>query len=733
MLRGKSLRRFVLIFILFLACILLMLIPLYRRNLSLFEAQELAVSSLLLKNGLDHLDSGISSLTYLVVDSYGGEYYRRLAVSGSVLSIPNYYAVSQVQIDFKRIMEPQAMVSDCGILFDNGFVLTRFRNFPQSGYYDRYFAASGLDFDGWRRLLTDNLDSGLVPGQSLISEDYGSYDALILTTGMSPLSSVKKQSGIFYAAIDKNWLLKQMTAPEVAQNGFVLITDAKGRTLLNHRYQGNAAGYRTFSCVSQSLKFHVSVGIPESLFYRQMSPLRSMIAFYLLVVLAAGILLALFFAYGSSLPLRRLAEKASSFPRRESESDGRLDEYNSISKALSDMGQSVSELAEAVETQKSTIRANLFEKALFGTMHSGGEPEDFRKVFPDFPAVFRIALVRFSPKTDAPLRVLASRQIAVFQLIKELLSPTVYALAVDTSSVAVLLPVDQPQGGGEPWLSRLGQVRGRISGERGPETRIALSGEFHDFVRLSEAYAQVQHILQLAGENDDVAVWRLENFPEKRARLPLHFGNMQQLYDAVMAGEKDIVHSILDGSQKVFRDLGYVDEQFCEQVFYNLRGVLLRIKLEQGGSLSSLTIPVYSRQTDFLSQMEAVKRRCDEITETLNARTPSDKESFSQSVLSFIDANLNNQNLYSRTVMDRFGISETTLQKIVHGATGKRFFEYIEEHRLDEAFGLLHGTSRPVAEIAAQCGFSSYNSFYKAFRRRYRVSPGSLKRARQSA
>jgi transcriptional regulator GlxA family with amidase domain len=52
----------------------------------------------------------------------------------------------------------------------------------------------------------------------------------------------------------------------------------------------------------------------------------------------------------------------------------------------------------------------------------------------------------------------------------------------------------------------------------------------------------------------------------------------------------------------------------------------------------------------------------------------------------------------------------------------------VEELRLDHAMQLLRTTDLNITDIAEQCGFSTANTFYKAFRRKYQLSPSAVRK-----
>ena len=102
-------------------------------------------------------------------------------------------------------------------------------------------------------------------------------------------------------------------------------------------------------------------------------------------------------------------------------------------------------------------------------------------------------------------------------------------------------------------------------------------------------------------------------------------------------------------------------------------------------------------------------------------------EQAEREVVRMIDENLGNPDLYIRMVTERFQITEAHLQRIMRKATGCSFFEYVDQCRMTLARQLLAQTRLPVAQIMGQCGYSTTNSFYKAFKRCYGVSPTALR------
>ncbi len=71
----------------------------------------------------------------------------------------------------------------------------------------------------------------------------------------------------------------------------------------------------------------------------------------------------------------------------------------------------------------------------------------------------------------------------------------------------------------------------------------------------------------------------------------------------------------------------------------------------------------------------------------------------------------------------KVGVSREHLSKIFHAEMGCSLQEYLAEQRLTEAMTLLMKSNLSCKEIARICHFGSYSSFFRAFNKKYNMSP----------
>ena len=99
-------------------------------------------------------------------------------------------------------------------------------------------------------------------------------------------------------------------------------------------------------------------------------------------------------------------------------------------------------------------------------------------------------------------------------------------------------------------------------------------------------------------------------------------------------------------------------------------------------------------------------------------------DSLDHRIVRFINRNLS-ENLTLDRICREFYISKPQLCRMFKAATGSTVWDYITEKRLVNARGQLQA-GVPPTKVYEEWGFHDYSVFYRAFRKRYGVSPGEV-------
>lgn len=91
--------------------------------------------------------------------------------------------------------------------------------------------------------------------------------------------------------------------------------------------------------------------------------------------------------------------------------------------------------------------------------------------------------------------------------------------------------------------------------------------------------------------------------------------------------------------------------------------------------------------------------------------------------VAFVNAHYSEEEFCIQNIEESFGLTERGVYDISHKATGISPAAYIQQVRLENACSLLRNTDLKVDDIRAMSGYGNVNTFYKAFKRTYNVTP----------
>ena len=94
-----------------------------------------------------------------------------------------------------------------------------------------------------------------------------------------------------------------------------------------------------------------------------------------------------------------------------------------------------------------------------------------------------------------------------------------------------------------------------------------------------------------------------------------------------------------------------------------------------------------------------------------------------QCILTYIDLNYKDSDLTLQLIADKFDFSYSNFSHYFKKEVNETFSSYLEKLRLKEAKSLLSESQLPINEIALNVGYSSPNSFTRAFKKHESLSP----------
>ena len=109
----------------------------------------------------------------------------------------------------------------------------------------------------------------------------------------------------------------------------------------------------------------------------------------------------------------------------------------------------------------------------------------------------------------------------------------------------------------------------------------------------------------------------------------------------------------------------------------------------------------------------------------------AEKNDVPRRIIEFMKENYSDPDFYMTTLVEEFGLSDKTIAKLIKAYQNMTFSEYLEELRLQKALRLLDNPENNIRFIASASGFSSENTFFKVFKRKFGISPSNYRNNKQ--
>ena len=180
---------------------------------------------------------------------------------------------------------------------------------------------------------------------------------------------------------------------------------------------------------------------------------------------------------------------------------------------------------------------------------------------------------------------------------------------------------------------------------------------------------------------------------------------------------------------------GYLDRlyaQFCntsvsrpERLPYLYYSVFNVIAMYQKAGKTEGGLGEYNAEISIDELWGPIEARLREISHNLQKQREAIKPY--EDIITYIDQHFADKDLCLSFLSAYFSVSEAYLSRIVKMTTGQGYMEYVEQKRMKRAEELLVGSACTMNEIADMVGYEYPNTFFKAFKRRYGVSPGTYR------
>lgn len=459
--------------------------------------------------------------------------------------------------------------------------------------------------------------------------------------------------------------------------------------------------YTWFSIAGKTLSLRIAV--PSAVFAEYAQPVLKVLARYLLVGLALGVAASMVSAARVTRPVRKILLELR-------ESGAALDrDRNAYALIVQSMGailEKANRLDAVTQAAHDERQNRQIERLISGwstDLQIEGIPQQSTLCYTLFQANNAQPNATLGPLLTNYMRRLLPRDCIV-QLL-------------DAESLCILSACES-----ETEREAFANQMERLFSEMGT----LFGAEIHGFIsplclrpeEISCAFAAAK----LASyAQQDAAPSLVRIIPKSEAtNLSLTIPGQTELLHMLLAGKEDEACQFI---QRSFRASGGPNVGM-EQIYYAVRLVILMAMQQQN---LSFPLSLYHSGLAPEENIEALIQAASQLCQALNEGKRSHNEQLLAQILAYIDAHFSDAGLYHATLAQAIGISEKYLSNFVKEQTGRTVSDLLQTRRLESARDLLLHTTKPVNDIWLSCGFASHNTFYKAFKRAYGLSPSELR------
>jgi AraC-like DNA-binding protein len=714
---AKIQRSFFVTYVSFFLCLILILLPLYFITIKSLEEYVLRSNRQVLINGISSLENEMK----LIITAANNLYLDQDIVSLSYVSeamniLPiNTAQWRKAQNRFYNITSLFKDVSNSGIIFKNGSVLESSRTHMSYGeYYGVYMKESDSDsMEDWLlSLRREKTSYSLTP--CVIETDGNTRKAVVFAVSL-PLNTLWNRD-IFFSVFNEQDILSLLALPDIIQHSSIRVLDESGNMLIDYgapmpddnimiEHTGHMYGLKAY------------LRIDKALFMNELNSYRNTVLAGFILYLLFGIIMSVVYSRHNTKPLEKIVRIARSIDDSQESGGKRLyssyeNMYALIEEIVAGLKRSKAQLAN----QKVLIKENLLERMLRGEYYDSSVPGAVRDYFPDFPQPCIMLVIRLTGFDDLPPKDHANVRVAL----KDICEQNILEGSI-THFTANLLVIMHPYITEEKAQEMVARIQLMILRETDIDNQIAVSLAFDDIYQAGKTFKKLLQLLRVRTSVENACVF--ETFNAKDSACRLVDTQAARFSFMISSGQYQKAEKLIMEDLDDLRCSGAMDEADIQQLFYCYRHSLIGLISDELYRTEKIRLPEYSRNNTlaetFHELLDCARRIADISFEQMQKKD----NSFYRSVISYIDSHIHDPDLCVNSVTEHFIISKTTLQRILNEQTGKSFLEYVNAQRMEKARDLLINTRLSVKDISRQCGYASINTFYKAFKRTYDVTP----------
>ncbi|OXM82759.1 helix-turn-helix domain-containing protein [Paenibacillus rigui] len=625
--------------------------------------------------------------------------------------------------------------------------------------FQTYFSYNQLDTQAWRGLfIGDRYDRRVLPAQD-VTVNGTKYS---LVTYIHSLGYPGFPQGSVAITVDNREIQKLLGGLDLSGGGWAYIINETGEIISSVSSDGMAHWIDRSSLVGRHGSVQQTVGSapmmvtyttsqyngwtylvaqPVNVVLKKVLYIKKMTFTLAFLFLAIGLLIAYFIAYRNSRPLKHIMETI--MERTNGEGYAGSDGYHLIRHTVSRLIDNNQELQGKIEKQAPLLQAALFERLLKGEYVT-------RKDIPvllqhvgiatdgHYFMVVILQLRGYDNGLDRDvLEELDVKRVMVKDIIRVELGGSVHWHDVAEDQIALLFTLSA----GSKTESRhayveevIGDVGDMIQTRLHMAIRFGVGDMYEDVLNVSRSYEEAKRSLEYLSWRNMNGMMRFGELPKENSGYYYPSDLEQRLSNLAKAGEQAGVAALLEELYRInFEERRLTVPMlrvFQNEMWGTMVKLLPQVGMDEGMALEQMkqsgdTASYAGLENNYRTLGAAYMQVC----EYVNDHKKSQNIQLLEKIMEMLHTDFARPELCLDSVAEQLNISKGYLSQFFKEQKGVNFSDYLEELRMAHAKALLTQTDLAVYEIAEQAGYSSSNTFCRAFKRIHAISAMEYRRS----
>ncbi|MGG4345210.1 helix-turn-helix domain-containing protein [Paenibacillus lautus] len=304
----------------------------------------------------------------------------------------------------------------------------------------------------------------------------------------------------------------------------------------------------------------------------------------------------------------------------------------------------------------------------------------------------------------------------------------------DATEDTIVLLFMEPDKMHDKFILQMESLFVRMKDVMAPEPYVSLNfaagGIYTSLIDVSRSYGEAKQTLNYLNRHQHQGIKWFHQLPDLSDSHYFPSEIEIRLMNNAKIGNKDEVNLLLNEIYEQNFHIRNLSMPIQKLLLYDMAGSLIKLKEQLSLEDESDIHPLLHQMIDTDNPAEVfrfVRQSYVWILDQLQSRKKSGNAQLLQNIQRYIQLQFENPNLNLDTIADEVGISRVYFSKFFKEQTGTNFSDYLESIRMEKACAMLRETLETVSDIAKQTGYSSTNTFSRAFKRIHGISPSSYR------